>query len=105
MWGFTMHLLSRYSATCISCSTACVDRNPIANATQEPRAGKRRRQCSLQATSAERKPPWQSFRVRAGSHVRLAQARVHSADYPSLQVIVREFLAKAQKPVDRACFA
>ncbi|MGC2321838.1 MAG: glucokinase, partial [Terriglobales bacterium] len=30
---------------------------------------------------------------------------VHSADYPSLQAIVKEFLAKTKKPVDRACFA
>jgi glucokinase len=30
---------------------------------------------------------------------------VHSADYPSLQIIVKEFLAKAKMPVDRACFA
>jgi len=30
---------------------------------------------------------------------------VHSADYPSLQAIVKEFLAKSNKPVDRACFA
>jgi glucokinase len=30
---------------------------------------------------------------------------VHSADYPSLQAIVKEFLTKANRPVDRACFA
>ena len=45
------------------------------------------------------------FSSEGGPHVPLAQAKVHSADYPSLQVIVKEFLAKAQKPVDRACFA
>jgi glucokinase len=37
--------------------------------------------------------------------VPLAQTKVHSADYPSLQVIVKEFLAKEKQPVDRACFA
>ena len=45
------------------------------------------------------------FSSAAGPHVPLAQAKVHSADYPSLQVIVKEFLAKVQKPVDQACFA
>src|SRR5208282_3602130 len=45
------------------------------------------------------------FSNEAGPHAPLAQAKVHSADYPSLQAIVKEFLAKSQKPVDRACFA
>jgi glucokinase len=45
------------------------------------------------------------FSSEAGPHAPLAQERIHSADYPSLQSIVKEFLAKAQKPVDRACFA
>ncbi|HME35729.1 MAG TPA: glucokinase [Candidatus Sulfotelmatobacter sp.] len=45
------------------------------------------------------------FSSAAGPHAPLAEARVHSADYPSLQAMVKEFLAKAQKPVDRACFA
>ena len=41
----------------------------------------------------------------AGPHAPVTQGKVHSADYPSLQAIVKEFLAKANKPVDRACFA
>ncbi len=45
------------------------------------------------------------FSSEAGPHAPLAEVKVHSADYPSLQAIVKEFLAKAQKPVDRACFA
>jgi len=45
------------------------------------------------------------FSSEAGAHAPLAEERVHSADYPSLQAIAKEFLAKAQKPVDRACFA
>jgi glucokinase len=45
------------------------------------------------------------FSSEAGPLAPLFEARVHSADYPSLQAIVKEFLAKAQKPVDRACFA
>src|SRR5271165_870995 len=45
------------------------------------------------------------FSSEAGPHAPLAEAKVHSADYPSLQAIVKEFLAKVQKPVDRACFA
>ena len=45
------------------------------------------------------------FSSEAGPHAPLAQAKVHSADYPSLQAIVKEFLAKTKKPVDRACFA
>jgi len=45
------------------------------------------------------------FSSEAGPLSPLAQARVHSADYPSLQAIVKEFLTKTKKPVDRACFA
>ena len=45
------------------------------------------------------------FSSEAGPHAPIAEAKVHSADYPSLQAIVKEFLAKSQKPVDRACFA
>src|SRR5277367_1292804 len=45
------------------------------------------------------------FSSEAGPHAPLAEEKVHSADYPSLQAIVKQFLAKAQKPVDRACFA
>jgi glucokinase len=45
------------------------------------------------------------FSSEAGPLVPLAQIRVPSAEYPSLQAIVEEFLAKENKPVDRACFA
>jgi glucokinase len=45
------------------------------------------------------------FSSEAGPHVPLAQSKVHSSDYPSLQAIVKEFLAEAKRPVDRACFA
>jgi glucokinase len=45
------------------------------------------------------------FSSEAGPHAPLAEGKVHSADYPSLQAIVKEFLTKANKPVDRACFA
>jgi glucokinase len=45
------------------------------------------------------------FSSQAGPHSPLAQTRFRSADYPSLQVIVKEFLAKVEEPVDRACFA
>ena len=45
------------------------------------------------------------FSNEAGPHSPLAQTKVHSADYPSLQAIVKEFLANAKQPVDRACFA
>lgn len=45
------------------------------------------------------------FSAEAGPHLPLAQAKVRSADYPSLQMIVKEFLARSEKPVDRACFA
>jgi glucokinase len=45
------------------------------------------------------------FSGEAGPLVPLAQAKVHSADYPSLQTMVKEFLTKEKKPVDRACFA
>jgi glucokinase len=45
------------------------------------------------------------FSNESGPHSSLAQVKVHSADYPSLEAIVKEFLAKVDKPVDRACFA
>lgn len=45
------------------------------------------------------------FSNEAGPHSPLEQAKMHSTDYPSLQAMVKEFLAKAKKPVDRACFA
>src|SRR5262245_24466754 len=45
------------------------------------------------------------FSKEAGPHVPLAQVKVHSGDYPSLDVIVKEFLEKHQQPVDGACFA
>lgn len=45
------------------------------------------------------------FSTEAGPLAPLAQQRVHSADYPSLQAIVKEFLQKTKQPVDRACFA
>jgi glucokinase len=44
------------------------------------------------------------FSIESGPHMPLAQDTVHSADYPSLQVMVKEFLAKVKMPVDRACF-
>jgi glucokinase len=45
------------------------------------------------------------FSTETGPLVPLAQAKVHSADYPSLQAIVTDFLAAKKTPVDRACFA
>ena len=44
------------------------------------------------------------FSKKAGLHSPLVQAKFHSADYPSLQAMVIEFLAKVKVPVDRACF-
>jgi glucokinase len=44
------------------------------------------------------------FSKEAGAHAPLAQAEVHSMDYPSLESIAREFLAKAGLKADRACF-
>ena len=44
------------------------------------------------------------YSAEAGPHSPLAETEVHSADYPSLQAIVTEFLFKAKMQVDRACF-
>jgi len=41
---------------------------------------------------------------QAGPHSPLTQAEMHSADYPSLQALVKEFLLKVEMPVTRACF-
>src|SRR5438445_2910027 len=40
----------------------------------------------------------------AGPHSPLSQAEMHSADYPSLEVLVTEFLLKEKIQVERACF-
>ena len=45
------------------------------------------------------------FSRESGPHSPLVQTKVHSADYGSLQLIVKEFLASTKHPVDRACFA
>ncbi len=45
------------------------------------------------------------FSRETGPYIPLAESKVHSADYPSLQAIVKEFLAKVDKQIDRACFA
>jgi glucokinase len=44
------------------------------------------------------------FSVEGGPHSPLNQTQVHSADYPSLQALVKEFLEDAKTRVDRACF-
>jgi glucokinase len=45
------------------------------------------------------------FSVERGPYSPLNQAQLHSADYPSLQVLVREFLKKSETPpIERACF-
>src|ERR1044072_6901740 len=44
------------------------------------------------------------FSVERGPHSPITQTQVHSADYSSLQVLVKEFLEKAKTPVERACF-
>src|SRR5215471_3638740 len=40
----------------------------------------------------------------AGPHTPLAQTQVHSADYPSLQAIVTEFLGEVKRSVDVESF-
>jgi glucokinase len=44
------------------------------------------------------------YSAEGGPRRPLAQAEFHSASYPSLKAIVKEFLAKVDQPVDRACF-
>jgi glucokinase len=44
------------------------------------------------------------YSIESGPHAPLAQAEVHSADYPSLQALVTEFLAQVKMPVDVASF-
>ena len=44
------------------------------------------------------------YSQEAGPHSPLIQAEVHSAKYPSLQALVKEFLEKVKMPVERACF-
>jgi glucokinase len=45
------------------------------------------------------------FSNETGPFVPLAETKVQSADYPSLEDIVKQFLAKEKKSVDQACFA
>jgi len=44
------------------------------------------------------------FSEEKGPHTALAEAEVHSMDYPSLEAIAKDFLAKTGLKVDRACF-
>src|SRR5262252_608289 len=44
------------------------------------------------------------FSVEGGPHSPLALTQMHSADYPSLQALVKEFLRNVKTPVERACF-
>src|SRR4051794_26393116 len=44
------------------------------------------------------------FSAEKGPRAPLAQARFHSADYPGLESMAREFLAQVHLPVSRACF-
>src|SRR5215470_7246448 len=44
------------------------------------------------------------FSEEKGPHTALAEAEVHSMDYPSLEAIAKQFLAKTELHVDRACF-
>jgi len=44
------------------------------------------------------------YSKESGPHAPLAQVEVHSADYPSLQAIVAEFLSKTKLPVEVAAF-
>src|SRR5215469_11019908 len=44
------------------------------------------------------------YSIDSGPHAPLAEAQFHSADYPSLQAIVSEFLAQVKAPVEHASF-
>src|SRR3954469_22752921 len=44
------------------------------------------------------------YSSESGPHTPLAETEVHSADYPSLQAIVMEFLERVKMPVDVASF-
>ncbi len=44
------------------------------------------------------------YSIESGPHVPLAETEVHSADYPSLQAMVVEFLAQVKMSVDVASF-
>src|SRR5258708_34994941 len=44
------------------------------------------------------------FSEETGPHTPLAETEVHSGDYPSLEAIAKEFLAKTGLKIDRACF-
>src|ERR1700745_2238581 len=44
------------------------------------------------------------YSSESGPHTPLAQTEVHSADYPSLQAMVAEFLAQVKMSVDVASF-
>src|ERR1700739_4663316 len=44
------------------------------------------------------------YSIAAGPHAPVAQAQFHSADYPSLQAMVSEFIAQVRIPVACASF-
>jgi glucokinase len=45
------------------------------------------------------------YSVEGGPRKPVAQGEFHSASYPSLEAIAKEFLATVDQPIDRACFA
>src|SRR6202051_5272166 len=73
--------------------------------TRRPRPKKRGTEMLIAGDIGGTKTDLAIFSNEAGPLVPLAQTRVPSADFPSLQAIVKQFLAKERKPVDRACFA
>lgn len=44
------------------------------------------------------------YSLESGPHTPIAQTEVHSADYPSLEAMVKEFLSQTKLPVDVASF-
>lgn len=44
------------------------------------------------------------YSTEGGPRTPLAQSEFHNASYPSLEAIVKDFLAKVEQPVDQACF-
>ena len=59
----------------------------------------------MPVTLAARKPRWLSFRPRRGRARRSRIADFPSADYPSLEAVIRAFLATITYPVEHAAFA
>src|SRR5260221_9315458 len=81
-----------------------MDRNQTANATSQTRIVMSELIMLIAGDIGGTKTDLAIYSNESGPHAPLAQTEIHSADYPSLQAMVVEFLAQVKVSVDVASF-